>query len=172
MDRSRCLKSGGLIAAVLLVAIALLSCTGAQAPSAPTAAAVESSVAVAPKRFASIPGLTVVAPAEGDSVEPGAKVKPGYKVLMTGVSIVTVEETPTVDALAPDGTDFLLTFDAAGTDAFALITQEYTGRQIAFVVDGTVVQAPQIMSVIRDGVVVLTLPAREATLLRSAMKVH
>jgi len=34
------------------------------------------------------------------------------------------------------------------------------------------VQAPQIMSVIRDGVVVLTLPAREATLLRSAMKVH
>ena len=91
-------KSGALVAIALLSAIALVACTQAAPPEVSAPAAGVASPAVAAKP-ASIPGLQIIAPAEGDSVEPGAKVKPGYKVLMTGESIISVEETRTLDAL-------------------------------------------------------------------------
>jgi preprotein translocase subunit SecD len=90
---------------------------------------------------------------------------------MTGQSVVSVEETASADPLVPDGTEFILTLDAAGAGSFARITSDRVGHRIAFVVDGIVLDAPTIEDPVPDGVIIIITPTPALTsLLQGAVK--
>jgi preprotein translocase subunit SecD len=138
-----------------------------QTPSATSTQAAP--VPAAPR--ASIPSLQIVDPKTTPTslVQSGAKMKPGYKVLMTGASIVSVEETTSPDG--SPGAVFFVTLDSAGGAEWAGLTSKYVGRQLAFVIGGLVVDAPQIADPIRGGMFTIqTSSAALAQRVRSAIR--
>lgn len=83
----------------------------------------------------------------GEFIQPGAKVPPGHKVLLTGASVREIH----IMHVKKRGTWLELVLDNEGRQTFADITGRGNGEQLLFVVDGTVLSAPTITEPITTG---------------------
>jgi hypothetical protein len=109
----------------------------------------------------SIPSFKIIAPASGDPLQTGAKPMAGGETLLTGAQIVYVDFGPASPGLEPDGTQFKVTFDRAGTAKLKTVTSDRVGKLVAFVVGDTIIGSATVADPILDGKLYFTVSEPE-----------